>query len=118
VEIIKLMDNWLKRISRISSWLLLACVVVLVVSGWGITQTGAIFNASGGLIDRRTADMIHRGVVLPMAVFFLLHVFINIWLKFKNCRPWVKYPAAALILALGAVILWLVIYMEYIRLGG
>jgi cytochrome b subunit of formate dehydrogenase len=112
------MDMWLKRISRISSWLLLACVVVLVVSGWGITQTGAVFNATGGLIDRRTADMIHRGVVLPMAVFFLSHVFINIWLKFKNRRPWVKYLAAALILALGLLILWLVIYMEYLRLGG
>ncbi len=108
----------LKKIARISSWLLLVCVVILVISGWGITQTGAIFSASGGLINRQTADIIHRGVVFPLVFFFLAHVFINIRLGIKSKNPYVKHTVTGVMLALGAAILWLTVYMEYIRLGG
>jgi hypothetical protein len=108
----------LKKIARISSWLLMACVAVLVFSGWGITQTGVIYNATGGLIDRRAADAIHRGVVLPLAVFFLAHVFINIGLGIKSKHAYIKQIVIWAMLVIGAGILALVIYMEYFRLGG
>jgi len=42
---------WLRRLSRISAWLLLVAVLVLVVSGWGITHTEIIYKATFGLID-------------------------------------------------------------------
>lgn len=41
-----------------SAWALLVIVIVLVVSGWGITQTGIIYRLTGGLVDRRLADAI------------------------------------------------------------
>jgi hypothetical protein len=109
---------WLKKIARISSWLLLAGVVVLVVSGWGITQTGAIYRVTGGLIDRRIADVIHRGTVFPLTFFFLLHVFINISLGINGKRRWLKWIVNCIFIVAGAAILALVIYMEYFRLGG
>jgi hypothetical protein len=109
---------WLKKAAMISSWLLLVSVALLVVSGWGITQTGAVYNATGGLIDRRTADTIHRAVVFPLVCFFLCHVFINVWLGIKNKNKLLKRIVAGLMLAAGAGILYLVIYMGYIRLGG
>ncbi len=109
---------WLKKVARISSWLLLVSVTVLVVSGWGITQTGVIFNATGGLIDRRIADAIHRASVLPLSFFFLLHVLINIGLGVSSRHSYIKQIINWALLVTGAGILGLVIYMEYIRPGG
>jgi len=109
---------WLKRIARASSWLLLLSVVVLVVSGWGITQTSVIYHLTGGLIDRGKADSIHRAAVLPLSIFFLLHVLINIWLTINSKHSYVKQIIGWTFFAVGAGILGLVIYMEYFRLGG
>jgi hypothetical protein len=109
---------WLKKIAGISSWLLLVSVAVLVVSGWGITQTGVIYRITGGLIDRRLANEIHRASILPLAFFFLAHVLINISLGIKGKRPYLKQILNWVLPAMGAAILALVIYMEYFRLGG
>ena len=79
---------WLKRLARTSAWVLLVCVVVLTVSGWGITQTGIIYKMTFGLIDRRLANAIHRATVLPLAFFFLLHALINIRLTITSKRPY------------------------------
>jgi hypothetical protein len=112
------MNVWLKRLSNISAWLLLASVAVLVVSGWGITQTEIIYKLSFGLIDRRLADAIHRGSVLPLAFFFLLHVLINIRRKITSRRKLVVWLSNGVLIAIGAGIMALVIYMEYFTGGG
>ncbi len=69
---------WLKKMARASAWVLLVGIIVLIVSGWGITQTGIIHSLTGGLVDRRLADAIHRAANVPLAFFFLSHVLINI----------------------------------------
>jgi thiosulfate reductase cytochrome b subunit len=107
------MKVWLKRISNISAWLLLASVALLVISGWGITQTEVIYKLSFGLIDRRLADAIHRASVLPLAFFFLLHVLINIRLKITSRRKPVVWVANGALIAIGLCIMALVVYMEY-----
>ncbi len=112
------MNLWLRRISSISSWLLLASVAVLLLSGWGITQTDVIYNISFGLIDRRLADSIHRASVLPLAFFFLLHVLINIRLKISSQRRFFTWLTNGFFIAIGGCIMALVIYMEYFRVGG
>ena len=110
--------SWLKKLTRISSWGLFASVLVLVLSGWGITQTGVIYNITFGLVDRRLANEIHRASVLPMAFFFLSHVFINISLSPVFKRPVTRKIVNVALIAIGVMVLGLVIYMEYFRLGG
>lgn len=107
------MKAWLKRISGISAWLLLANVIVLVISGWGITQTDIIYRLSFGLIDRRLADEIHRGSIISLALLFLVHVLINIHLKVTSKRPVVVWLVNGILIAAGAGIMVLVVYMEY-----
>jgi cytochrome b subunit of formate dehydrogenase len=111
-------NPWLKRLSRASAWALLAGVVVLVVSGWGITQTGIIFNVTFGLIDRRSADMIHRATNLPLAVFFLAHVLININLAVARSHPARAWLTNGLLIVIGLGLLAIAVYMEYFRVGG
>ena len=106
--------NTLRRIARLSAWVLLAGVIVLVVSGWGITRTEIVYKASFGLIDRGVADSVHRGVNAPLAIFLLTHVLINIRLGLSErglCKGWL---ANAILAAVGAGLLSLVLYMEYI----
>ncbi len=111
-------DVYLKRIAEVSAWALLATIVVAVVSGWGITQTGIIYRLTFGLMNRGLADAIHRAVNVPLALFFLLHVFINIKLKISQRSPSKRWLTNSVLGVIGAGLLAIMIYMEYFRLGG
>jgi len=117
-QIVRKPGVWLKRLARISSWGLFASVAVLVLSGWGITQTSVIYNITFGLIDRRLADAIHRASILPLAFFFLTHVFINISRSPVFKRAVTRKIVNGALIAAGVMVLGLVIYMEYFRPGG
>lgn len=106
---------WLRRLARVSAWVLLAGVIILIVSGWGITQTGVIYSLTGGLVDRRLADTIHRATNMPLAFFFLSHVLINIKLRVSPSRAWLTN---IVLIVIGACLMAITIYMEYFRLGG
>jgi cytochrome b subunit of formate dehydrogenase len=108
----------LRYISRVSAWLLLVTVVILVVSGWGITQTGVIYKFTFGLIDRRLADSIHRATNLPLAIFFLLHVLTNIKLSITTQHRLSTWLLNSVLIVVGGCILGIVIYLEYFRVGG
>ena len=112
-------DNiWLKRFSRISAWALLVLVLVLVISGWGITQTGVIYRFTFGLIDRGAANTIHRDINGALAVFFLAHVMINIKMMLSRRTPRLAWLTNIILIVVGAGLMAAVIYMEYFRLGG
>ncbi len=100
-------------VARISAWLLLASVAILIITGWGITHTEIIYKATFGLVDRRLADAIHRVSNVPLAVLFLTHVFTNIRLIIyrKNySRMWIVDVILAIT---GLMLIVLVLYMEF-----
>ncbi len=110
--------NVLKTLARISAWALLIMVIVIVLSGWGITQTSVIYKLSFGLIDRGVANSIHTAANIPLAFFFLVHVLINIKLASmkRNFRfPWL---VNAVLIVVGIGLMAIMVYMEYFRLGG
>lgn len=111
-------DIYLKQITEASAWALLVTVVVAVVSGWGITQTGIIYRLTFGLINRGLADAIHRAANVPLALFFLSHVFINIKLTISQRSPSKGWLTNSVLGVIGAALLAIMIYMEYFRLGG
>ena len=110
--------NTLGKIARFSAWALLGCVVILVASGWGITQTGVIYKITFGLIDRRLADSIHRTMNLPLAFFFLSHVLINIRRTLHIRGPVGRRLSDGFLIVIAVFILVIVGYMEYFRRGG
>jgi len=111
-------DVYLRRIAQASAWTLLVTIAVAVVSGWGITQTGIIYRLTFGLIDRGLADAIHRATNVPLALFFLSHVLINIKLKIRQRSPSMDWLINSVLGVIGAGLLAIMIYMEYFRLGG
>src|SRR3990172_8277381 len=104
--------KWLKIFTRISAWLLLVVVVILVVSGWGITRTEIIYKATFGLIDRRLADFIHRVTILPLVVLFLSHVLLNIRLAIYRTNQHRVWLINGILIIGGLLLLALVLYME------
>ncbi len=103
----------LRRIARISAWLLLAAVIISLVSGWGITRTEIIYKASFGIIDRKLAKYIHRATQVPMAAVFLSHLLINIKLGLLTERVPKSWLVNALLIVVGLCLLLMVVYMEY-----
>ena len=108
-------SQFLKKIARISAWGLLAGVVVLVFSGWGITQTELIYNATFGLVDRRLANAIHRAVNGPLALFLVAHVLINIKLNLHPKTGGKRLLIDIILMGVGVLLLAGIVYMEYIR---
>ncbi len=105
--------RWLEYIAGISAWLLLVSVAILIATGWGITRTEVIYKATFGLVDRRLADAIHRASNVPLAVFFLIHVLINIRLIIyrKNySRIWIT---DFILIMVGLILMALVLYVEF-----
>jgi hypothetical protein len=110
--------NRLIKISRICAWILLAGIIILTFSGWGITQTGIIYNATFGLIDRRTSDEIHRLVGGPMAAVLLSHIMTNIKLYFVRKNSQKGLLTNIILIVIAITLMAGVIYMQYIRKGG
>jgi hypothetical protein len=104
----------LRRLARISAWLLLLCVVILILSGWGTTHTEIIYKATFGLIDRRLANSIHRATNIPIVVFFLSHVLINIRLNLSQKTSRTFWLTNSILILVGLVVLALVLYVEYL----
>jgi hypothetical protein len=111
-------DIWMKRLARASAWALLAGIVVLIFSGWGITQTGVIYRLTGGLVDRKLADAIHRGAVAPLTFLFLAHVLLNIRARIAPDSTFKVWLTNTILIVVGACLMAITIYMEYFRLGG
>jgi thiosulfate reductase cytochrome b subunit len=111
-------DLLLKKWAMVSAWVLLAGIFVLIISGWGITQTGIIYRLTFGLVDRRLADTIHRAANTPVVFFFLTHVLINIKLVVLRRHPSSGWLANTILIIVGALLMLITIYMGYIRPGG
>ena len=106
-------DVCLRRIARASAWLLLITLVVLLVSGWGITRTEIIYKASLHLIDRGAADSIHRAIQVPAAVFFTTHVLLNVRLNLLSRYGRKAWLFTVLLAIIGVCVVGGVVYMEY-----
>lgn len=102
----------LKILSRISAWLLLAAAVILVISGWGITRTEIIYKITFGLIDRRLANYIHRFTNIPLAIFFLGHLFINTRLMLFRKIPKKIFIVDIILIIIAILLILMVVYME------
>jgi thiosulfate reductase cytochrome b subunit len=108
----------LRIMVRACAWALLVLIIVMVVSGWGITQTSIIYNLSFGLINRGVANSIHRALNVPLAIFFITHVFINIKLAALKRFSSLQWLVSSVLIVLGIALMTIMVYMEYFRLGG
>ena len=102
----------LRLLARTSAWLLLVGIIVLLVSGWGMTRTETIYKASFHLIDRGRANRIHHDVQIPMAAILVTHVLTNLRLNLPSRYEKRKWVFNSILIIIGVCLLVGVIYME------
>lgn len=89
-------------------------MIILVISGWGITHTEIVYRLSLGLMDRRLANAIHRAINFPLAILFLTHVLANIRLRLPVRYLTRKWLVDIILITIGVSILLVALYMEYL----
>ncbi|MBN1188570.1 MAG: hypothetical protein JXA46_02345 [Dehalococcoidales bacterium] len=111
-------DPWLRWLARSSAWILAINLLVLVVSGWGITKSGVIYDLSLGLIDRRLANTIHTHAGLPLAVFFLLHATVSLKISLTRSHPDRAHLINGILIVISLGLLSVAVYMQSFSQGG
>jgi TRAP-type C4-dicarboxylate transport system permease small subunit len=68
-------ENLQKILRTIIQVVLLVLLIAYGISGFGITQFRTVEALSFGLISKPFAFQLHDNLVLPFAIFLLLHMF-------------------------------------------
>jgi succinate dehydrogenase/fumarate reductase cytochrome b subunit len=71
-------ERYLVKFGRFCAWSLIVFIFLYFISGWGVTRSGAVYNLTGGLLNRQTSFWLHDILTLPMAFAFLCHTLIAI----------------------------------------
>jgi hypothetical protein len=100
------------KANRVIVWILLLFMLMLIISGYGLTKPSLIRFLSGGWIDYHTALLIHTSLDTPLLILLLTHVLIE--MKFALMRWGIKNQKLLnlLMLTLGSICLMLIIYVK------
>lgn len=109
----KTLNYYLMKANRVIVWILLFLVLMLIISGYGLTKPSLIRSLTGGMIDYQTALFIHTSLDAPFLILLLIHVVIEI--KFSLMRWGVKNQKLLnlLMLMLVSICLILIIYVKF-----
>lgn len=108
----KTFNYYLMKANRVIVWILLLFMLMLIISGYGLTKPSLIRFLSGGWIDYHTALLIHTSLDTPLLILLLTHVLIE--MKFALMRWGIKNQKLLnlLMLTLGSICLMLIIYVK------
>lgn len=63
------------NLRRVNQYLLLATSVLLILTGYGITQSNIIKPFTLGLLDKPLAFKLHSDLVIFFVIFLALHIY-------------------------------------------
>jgi hypothetical protein len=108
----KTVNYYLMKANRIIVWILLLLMLIMIISGYGLTKPSLIRSLSGGWIDYHTALFIHTSLDTPFLILLLIHVVIEI--RFSLMRWGVKNQKFLnlLMLTLGVICVILIMYVK------
>jgi hypothetical protein len=68
----------LKRFNRLLVWPTLVLIILLAISGYGITNNRLISELTGGLFTHPFSLYLHTILVLPTLILLMIHILIAI----------------------------------------
>jgi hypothetical protein len=110
----KTFNYYLMKANRVIVWILLLLVLMLIISGYGLTKPSLIRSFTGGMIDYQTALFIHTSLDAPFLILLLIHVVIEI--RFSLMRWGVKNQKLLNLLMLILVLICLILII-YVKLA-
>lgn len=108
-------NDYVTRFNRLLVWPTLVLFIILVISGYGITNPVTVSELTGGLFaDRLLSFQIHSALVLPAMTLLLIHILIAI--RSTLIRWGVKNGRllSAFLILLGALTVTLLVLMQYL----
>lgn len=108
----KKLNYYLMKTNRVIVWVLLFFMIMLMVTGYALTNPSLIRSLTGGIVNYQTAFYIHTMLDIPLFILLLVHVIIE--LKFSLIR-WGfqnKRLLNSLMLVLGLTLSILVLYVD------
>ena len=112
----KPLNHYLMKLNRALVWILLLLMILLVVTGYGLTKPNLIHFLTGGIINYRTALYLQTFLDVYILILLLLHVVIEF--KFSLIRWGFKNERLLnlLMLTLGSISLILILYVDSARI--
>ena len=86
------MGTWLtdKRgirwIGRLFGWLALALLLLMILTGYGITDFRLVESLTAGLLGKAVSQRWHEYVGLLVLVALVIHVGIALWWRWKGAK--------------------------------
>lgn len=105
-------DDYLQRFNHAIVWLLAALLILLVVTGYGITNPQIIGELTGGILTHPLSLYLHTLLDFPVLVLVMIHVLIG--LRFALLRRGVKdgKMLSAFLLILGLYSVFLLVLVD------
>ena len=69
--------SYLIKINRILVWITLILLVVLIISGYGITNPGFVSDLTGGIFTRAFSLSTHLRLAFALLILLTVHVLIG-----------------------------------------
>ena len=106
---------YLMKINRVVVWVLLFFMILLIVTGYGLSKPNLIHSLTGGIVNYQTAFYLHTLLDVPLLILLFVHVIIEI--KFSLMRWGFRKQRLLnlLMFALGSVCLILILYVDGAR---
>jgi cytochrome b subunit of formate dehydrogenase len=109
---VKSAGYYVMKFNRVIVWILLVLMVILIISGYGLTKPTLINALTFGLIDHQTAFDLHTWLDLPLFALLVIHVLIEVRLSLVRWGFKHRRLLNLLILLLGSVCLLFILYIE------
>jgi len=68
----------IKLIQKILAWILLIVVVLMVLSGYGITEFKIVEALTFGLLGKALSFSLHSALAIPFIILLLLHLYFTV----------------------------------------
>jgi hypothetical protein len=109
---VKSVGYYVLKVNRVIVWILLALMVILIISGYGLTKPTLINSLTFGLVDHQTAFDLHSWLDLPLFVLLAIHVLIEVRVSLVRWGFRHRRLLNVLLLLLGSVCLLFIFYIE------
>lgn len=76
----------IRKIKKIVQYLLLAIIILMILTGLGITQPGIIGSLTFGILEKMPSFRLHYFLWGPFVIILIVHVYLSLPKKEHNYR--------------------------------
>ena len=76
----------LKTLSTLAHVLLLIVIILMILTGYGITDYHAVESITLGALTKPLSYQLHTALIIPLILLLFLHILLAFWKKYRSTR--------------------------------